>query len=340
MVRWSTMGSARHTEFVKRLADTRLVLPPLAGYTDHPYRRVLAGFSPPFICTEMTSPHAIIHRSPKVMRGLELIEGPHVSGVQLVGADPAAMAEAAAIVESLGHGYVDINMGCTVAEVTRTGAGVSLMRSPEKAVAIAGAVAEAVDIPVTCKMRLGASVGSVNSAQLSRGLAAAGVSAITVHGRSGEKKFGLPVDHDGIRAVVDAVDVPVVANGGIFTGGDALQMVKQTGAAAVMPGRGLIGNPWLVEEIRAAFTGEPYAPPTLEERKEVCLLHLRHLCNYYGEREGAVAMRRVLHEYFRGFRHVTELKRDALTVTSFSHVEALLERVHADGKRLSYGEPR
>ena len=334
------MGSMRRSRFIKRLLEAKLMLPPLSGYTDHPYRRVLARFSPPFICTEMMSPHAIIHRSPKVMRSLEIIEGPHVSGVQLVGDEPGAMAQAAAVVESLGYGYVDINMGCTVAEVTRTGAGVSLMRSPEKAVVIAGAVAGAVGIPVTCKMRLGASSGTVNAIQLSRGLVEAGVSAITVHGRSGERKFGLPVDHEGIRAVVEAIDVPVVANGGVFTGKDALEMAQRTGAAAVMPGRGLIGNPWLVTEILSAFKGEPYTQPTLDERKKVCLEHLRHLCGYYGEREGAVAMRRVLHEYFRGFRHVTELKRDALTVTSFSHVEALLERVHADGKRLSYGEPR
>ena len=340
MVKWSSLGSTRHPEFVRRLLETRLMLPPLAGYTDHPYRRVLARFSPPFMCTEMTSPHAIIHRSPKVMRSLEIIEGPHVSGVQLVGHDPGAMAEAAAIVESLGYGYVDINMGCTVAEVTRIGAGVSLMRSPEKAVALAEAVAEAVDIPVTCKMRLGATGSTVNAVQLSRGLAEAGVSAITVHGRSGEKKFGLPVDYEGLRMVAEGVDVPVVANGGIFTGRDALAMVERTGAAAVMPGRGLIGNPWLVEEILSAFAGEPYTPPSLDERKEVCLLHLRHLCGYYGEREGAVAMRRVLHEYFRGCRRLTELKRAALTVTSFSQVEALLDRVHVDGLHLSYGEPR
>ena len=339
MVDGSMVGSTRHG-FVRRLLEARLMLPPLSGYTDHPYRRVLAGFSPPFICTEMTSPQAIIHRSPKVMRSLEIIGGPHVSGVQLVGDDPQAMAQAAAIVESLGYGYVDINMGCTVAEVTRTGAGVSLMRSPEKAVALARAVAEDVAIPVTCKIRLGASSGSVNAVQLSQGLAEAGVSAITVHGRSGDKKFGIPVDHQGIRAVVEAVEVPVVANGGVFTGRDALAMAERTGAAAVMPGRGLIGNPWLVTEILSAFNGRPYAPPSLDERKEVCLLHLRHLCGYYGEREGAVAMRRVLHEYFRGCRRLTELKRDALTVTSFSQVEAILDRIRVDGLHLSYGEPR
>jgi len=333
-----TVESTRRSQFIRRLLEDRLMLPPLAGYTDHPYRRVLAGFSPPFICTEMVSPYAIIHRSPKVMRSLELIDGPHVSGVQLVGDDPVAMAEAAETVESLGYGYVDINMGCTVAEVTRTGAGVSLMESPGKAIRIAVAAAEAVDIPVTCKMRLGASSGSMNASQLSRGLAEAGVSAITVHGRSGEKKFGLPVDYGGIREVVEAVDVPVVANGGVFTGGDALALAERTGAAAVMPGRGLIGNPWLVKEILSAFRGEPYAPPSLDERKDVCLGHLRLMCGYYGEREGAVAMRRVLHEYFHGCRRLTELKRDALTVTSFSHVEALLDKVHVDGPHMSYSD--
>lgn len=329
------MSSTRN-KFNQRLLESRLILPPLAGYTDHPYRRVLAGFSPPFICTEMVSPQAIIHLNPKLMRSLELIEGPHLSGVQLVGDDPGAMAEAAEAVESLGYGYVDINMGCTVAEVTRTGAGVSLMDSPEKAIRIVGATVEAVDIPVTCKMRLGASSGSMNAVQLSQSLAEAGVSAITVHGRSGEKKFGLPVDYGGIRAVVEAVSVPVVANGGVFTGGDALALAERTGATAVMPGRGLIGNPWLVTEILSAFRGEPYAPPSLDERKNVCLGHLRLMCGYYGEREGAVAMRRVLHEYFHGCRRLVELKRDALTITSFSHVKALLERVHVNGSHMYY----
>ena len=332
------MSSKRRREFIQRLLGTRLLLPPLAEYTDHPYRTLLAGFSPPFICTEMLSPHAIIHRGSKVMRSLELVEGPHMSGVQLVGGDPGAMAEAARIVESLGYDYVDVNMGCTVAAVTRSGAGVSLMRSPEKAIMVARAAAEAVDIPVTCKMRLGASSGSVNAAQLSRGLTEAGVSAMTVHGRSGEKKFGLPVDYEGIRAVVEAVEVPVVANGGIFTGGDALMMAQRTGAAAVMPGRGLIGNPWLVKEIMSAFAGEPYAPPSLRERKEVCLRHLHLHCGYYGEREGVVAMRRVLHKYFPGCRLLTDLKREVLMVTTLTEVQALLDRIHEDGSHMSYGK--
>jgi tRNA-dihydrouridine synthase B len=338
MVNGSPLDSKRRREFIQRLRGTRLMLPPLAGYTDHPYRRVLAGFSPPFICTEMVSPHAVIHGNPKVMRSLELVEGAHMSGVQLVGDDPVAMAEAAAIVESIGYDYVDINMGCTVGAVTRSGAGVSLMRSPEKAIRVAGAAAEAVDIPVTCKMRLGASSGSVNAAQLSLGLAEAGVSAIAVHGRSGEKKFGLPVDYEGIRAVVEAVDVPVVANGGIFTGGDAVAMVERTGAAAVMPGRGLIGNPWLINEILLAFDGEPYAPPSLAERKNVCLDHLHHLRGFYGEEKGVIAMRRVLHKYFSGCSRVNLLKLEAQRVTSLVEVQAILDRVHEDGPYMFFSE--
>ncbi len=338
MVNGSPLESKRRREFIQRLQGTKLMLPPLAGYTDHPYRCVLAEFSPPFLCTEMVSPHAIIHRNPKVMRTLELIEGPQMSGVQLVGDDPATMAEAAAIIESLGYDYVDINMGCTVATVTRSGAGVSLMRSPEKAVGVARAAVEAVTIPVTCKMRLGASSGSVNVVKLSRGLAEAGVSVITVHGRSGEKKFGLPVDYEGIKAVVDGVDVPVVANGGIFTGRDALAMVERTGAAAVMPGRGLIGNPWLVKEILSAFKGEPYAPPSLAERKGVCLGHLRLLRGFYGEQMGVIAMRRVLHKYFSGCRCVNLMKLEAQRVTSLVEVQAILDRVHKDGPHMSFNE--
>lgn len=337
MVNGFQVSLTRH-EFNRRLLESRLMLPPLAGYTDHPYRCILAGFHPPFICTEMVSPHGIIHRNPKVMRSLELIEGPHLSGVQLVGDDPQAMAEATRIVESIGYDYVDINMGCTVAAVTRSGAGVSLMRSQEKAIGVARAVADAVSISVTCKMRLGASSGNMNAVQLSMGLADAGVSAITIHGRSGDKKFGLPVDYDGIRAVVEAVDVPVVANGGIFTGRDALVMAERTGATAVMPGRGLIGNPWLVTEIRSAFTGEAYAPPSLEERKEVCLRHLRTLCGFYGEQKGVIAMRRVLHEYFSGCHRLYALKHEMLRVTSYNDVQALLDRVHEDGPYMFFSE--
>ena len=194
-------------------------------------------------------------------------EGAGCEGVQLVGSNQENMAEAARIVEGLGFAYVDINMGCTINKVARQGAGISLMGDIEKAVGIASAVVGVVTIPVTCKMRLGLTKAALNAVELCRRLEDVGVSAVTVHGRSGEKKWGMPVDHGEIRRVVEAVSIPVVGNGGVFTGRDAVEMIEKAGVAAVMPGRGIIGNPWIVPEIITTLNGDVYIPPTTRREK-------------------------------------------------------------------------
>lgn len=294
-------------------------------------------FNPPFIVTEMLSAQAVARRGPKTMRILEKTGGTSIKGVQLVGSDPDVICEAARIVESVGFDYVDINMGCTVGKIVQNGAGISLMKDEDRAVRIASAAVEAVELPVTCKIRIGATKQSQNAVQLSQRLADVGVAAITVHGRSGEKKFGLPVDHQRIKEVVDALTIPVVANGGIFTGRDAEEMLRRTGAAAVMPGRGLIGNPWLITEIMSTFSGSPYYPPTLLEKKDICLLHLRKLCDFYGENSGTLEMRKILPEYFSGCHRLKDLKYDVERVTTSVEVITLLDRIHEDGSKIFYG---
>ncbi len=296
------------SEFGKRLRDEKLILPPLAGYTDYPYRRLLAEFDAPFICTEMVSCDAIARRNPRTLKMLKKPEGAHFNGAQIFGEDPVKMAEAAAFIEQLGFDYVDINMGCIVWGITRNGAGVSLMGEPDKAYTVVKAVVDAVSVPVTCKMRLGETKVENNALELSEQLEEAGASAITVHGRSGEKKFGERVNHEAIREVAESVDVPVVGNGGVFTGGDALVMMESTGVAAVMPGRGLIGNPWIVPEIRAALKGVSYTEPSLDTRKAVCKRHLDYLVEYVGEKDGVLTMRRVLPKYFTGAVHASDLR--------------------------------
>ncbi|MCW4050305.1 MAG: tRNA-dihydrouridine synthase [Candidatus Bathyarchaeota archaeon] len=330
------MRHKKQIQFIQRLQKHKLLLPPLAEYTDYPFRKLLAGFDPPFICTEMVSAEAIIQGSQKTMQMLQKTEGTHLSGAQLLGSDPDSMSKAAVIVESLGYDYIDINMGCTVRTVTCNGAGVSLMKDEEKSLEIASAVEAVVGIPVTCKIRLGASKMNMNAVSLSKNLVDAGVSAITVHGRSGEKKFGFPVDYDGIKEVVEAVEVPVVANGGIYTGRQALEVLKRTGASAVMPGRGLIGNPWLILEIRSALDGAAFSSPSLQERREVCLMHLAFLCDCYGEQKGVRMMRRVLGKYFTGIRHVNALKLDVHKATSVKQVEELLDRFSEDDSDAFY----
>lgn len=322
-------------DFARRIREEKLLLPPLADYTDYPYRRVMARFKPPFIITEMISASALVHGGEKTRRMLAKTES-FCEGVQLVGADPDIMAEAARIVAGLGFDYVDINMGCTIKKVTRQGAGISLMGDKERAQLVASAVVESVDIPVTCKMRLGVSSGSLNAVTLSRQFEEAGIAAITIHGRSGEKKWGIPVDFNGIREVVEAISLPVVANGGVFTGADARAMIEKTGAAGVMPGRGLIGNPWIVTELVAALSGDDYTQPTLVERKRISLLHMNYLCEYYGDKSAAVRMRRILPEYFSGCKNLRTLRQDIHNTSTPNQVALLLERIKNIGPHGTY----
>ncbi|MES0326459.1 MAG: tRNA-dihydrouridine synthase, partial [Candidatus Bathyarchaeia archaeon] len=277
--------------FVDRLKESRLLLPPLADYTDYPYRRILAEFDPPFMCTEMISPEALVRENQRTMEMVKMVEGNHLNGVQLVGSDVESMRNGAIMVEAMGYDYIDINMGCTVKTVTRTGAGLALMSDEDRAVSVTSAVVDAVDIPVTCKMRMGLTLETKNAESLSRKLVNEGISAITIHGRTGEKKFGLAVDLDGIKKVVDSIDVPVIANGGINSGDEAVNLLDATRATAVMPGRGLIGNPWLVNGIRSSLNGTKSPSPDLDEKKEVVMRHLSYLYDFYGERTGVILMR-------------------------------------------------
>ena len=322
--------------FVDRLKESRLLLPPLADYTDYPYRRILAEFDPPFMCTEMISPDALIRESQRTMEMVKMVEGNHLNGVQLVGSGVESMQKGAAIIEAMGFDYIDINMGCTVKTVTRTGAGLALMGDEDRAVSVTSAVIDAVDIPVTCKMRMGLTVETKNAASLSRKLVDEGISAITIHGRTGEKKFGLAVDLDGIKEVVNSVDVPVIANGGVYTGGEAVNLLDATGATAVMPGRGLIGNPWLVNGIRSSLNDTKNPSPSLDEKKEVAMRHLSYLCDFYGERTGVILMRRLLGKYFSGCMNVGQFKRDGQKTGTIKDIEALVERItDVDGMRYS-----
>jgi tRNA-dihydrouridine synthase B len=322
--------------FVDRLKESRLLLPPLADYTDYPYRRILAEFDPPFMCTEMISPEALVRENQRTMEMVKMVEGNHLNGVQLVGSDVESMRNGAIMVEAMGYDYIDINMGCTVKTITRTGAGLALMSEEDRAVSVTSAVVDAVDIPVTCKMRMGLTLETKNAESLSRKLVNEGISAITIHGRTGEKKFGLAVDLDGIKKVVDSIDVPVIANGGINSGDEAVNLLDATRATAVMPGRGLIGNPWLVNGIRSSLNGTKSPSPGLDEKKEVVMRHLSYLCDFYGERTGVILMRRLLGKYFSGCRNAGQLKLDGQKTGTIKVVEALVERItDVDGMRYS-----
>jgi tRNA-dihydrouridine synthase B len=322
--------------FVKILREKKLLLPPLSGYTDYPYRVILARFNPPFLITEMANARAIVQKNKRTMQMLKIVEGKQHNGVQLVGSLPEYMRKAAVIVQDLGFEYIDINMGCTARKVARRGEGVSLMKQEENASAIVASVSRAVDVPVTCKMRLGVSKHAINVVSLSQKLVDAGAAALTIHGRSGEKKFGVPLDRSIIKKTTMALSIPIIANGSIYTGIDAEQAIQLTGAAAVMPGRGLLGNPWLIPEILNTLSGKPFVKPTLQEKKQVCLDHLHLLVEFYGERRAVLKMRSILPHYFSSCLFLKELKKDVQKITTPNDISNLLSRVHQNQINMKY----
>jgi tRNA-dihydrouridine synthase B len=324
--------------FIKILTEKKLLLPPLSGYTDYPFRVICAKFHPPFIITEMANARAILQKNQRTMKILKIVEGDHYNGVQLVGGIPEYMRKAAKIVQDLGFDYIDINMGCTARKVAHRGEGISLMKQEKCACDIVTAVADAVDIPVICKMRLGVSKQSMNVQSLSQKLVDAGAIALTIHGRSGEKKFGVPLDLDIIKKTAASLSAPIIANGGIYTGVDAEKMIQLTGAAAVMPGRGLLGNPWLIPEILSSFSHQRYTPPTLPQRKEICLEHLGLLSEFYGERRAILKMRSILPHYFSSCLFLKEIKKDIQQITTINNIHLLIEKIQDDGINMVYSK--
>jgi len=315
------------TLFTDLLQKKKLMLPPLSGYTDYPYRILLSQFDPPFITTEMVNARAVIENSASTFQRLQKEPGSHARGVQLLGKNPEYMAKAALIIQQLGFDYLDINMGCTVRKVVTKGEGISLMKNEDLAQKIVQTVVEAVDIPVTVKLRAGVSKDSITVVSLSQKIQDAGASAITVHGRTGEKKFYPTMNLDVIENVVKSVDIPVIANGGIFSFHDAWHAVVSTGAVAVMPGRGLIGNPWLITEIIHGFSKKPFSSPSLQERKDMCMKHVTNTCTYYGERNGVCKMRKIVARYFPLARHLKDLKNDMQQAKSIEDVIGIVHTI-------------
>ena len=248
--------------------NSKLALAPMAGVTDAAYRQICAELGAGLTCTELVSAKALCYQDKKSRQLLMPFPGEGPFAAQIFGSDPVCMAEAAQIAAQVsGADFIDINMGCPVGKVVSNGDGSALMKDPEKAARIAEAVVKASPVPVTVKMRRGWDKGSVNAVELSRMLEQVGVSAIAVHGRTRVQMYGGTADWTTIREVKEAVSLPVIANGDVFSPEDAARILKQTGADMAMIGRGCFGNPWIFQQAAALLAGEPVPErPSLAER--------------------------------------------------------------------------
>ena len=256
----------------------RLVLAPMAGVSVQAFRRQGRRFGAGLVCSEMVSVAGIQHRNERTLGYLRVASDEHPLAIQIFGSDPVAMAEAARMVEAAGADIVDINFGCPVRKVTKTGAGASLLDDPEHAARIVGAVAGATALPVSVKMRRGTANGSRDCLVVGPRLVEAGASSLTLHPRSAKQMYTGTADHSLTAELVALVDVPVIASGDITSRARAQAVLATTGAAAVMVGRAAQGNPWALAEIM----GEPH-DPSREEVVAELLLFIRETVRELGE---------------------------------------------------------
>jgi nifR3 family TIM-barrel protein len=299
---------------------TRLVLAPMAGVSVQAFRRQGRRFGAGLVCSEMVSCAGIEHRNERTLGYLRVASDEHPLAIQLFGSEPRTMAEAARMVEAAGADLVDLNFGCPVRKVTKTGAGATLLDDPDRAAAIVSAIADAVDIPVSVKLRRGLRDGSRDCLVVGPRLVEAGAASLTLHPRSARQMYTGTADHALTAELVSLVDVPVIASGDIVSRAMAQAVLATTGAAAVMVGRAAQGNPWVLEEI---VDGEP-REPSREEVVAELVLFVRETVRELGERRASGFLKKFYGWYLGRGRFPRPFKQELVQLSSTEEVERRL----------------
>jgi tRNA-dihydrouridine synthase B len=299
---------------------TRLVLAPMAGVSVQAFRRQGRRFGAGLVCSEMVSCAGLSHRNERTLGYLRIGVDEHPLAVQIFGSEPGVMAEAARMVEAAGADLVDINFGCPVRKVTKTGAGATLLEDPDRACRVVEHVAEAVDVPVSVKMRRGLEDGSRAALAIGPRLVDAGAASLTLHPRSARQMYTGSADHSLTAELVDLVDVPVIASGDITSRAEATEVLRATGCAAVMVGRAAQGNPWAVGEIAGRIEGEPAREEVVAE----LLLFVRDTVFELGEQRAASFLKKFYGWYLGRGRFPKAFKQELLRLDTVAEVEERL----------------
>jgi nifR3 family TIM-barrel protein len=333
-------------DFLERLRgpDTPLYLAPQAGVSESPFRRLCRRFGADVVVSEFVSAAGLVMGTPRSREYLRFDEAERPIGIQIFGADPAQMAEAAALVADVyGPDFIDINFGCPVKKVVKRNGGSGCLRDPDLVQRIIEAVAAATELPTTVKIRSGFDQRTRDPVGIALRCQDAGAQVLCLHPRTRSDMYGGHARWDEIAAVVDALEIPVIGNGDIRTGEDARRMKDETGCAGIMIARGSHGDPWIFTQARAALDGAPIPPdPDVEERFEICLEHARNAIAFERDPDRAIIdFRKHLGWYTKGIPDGRRLRTVLFHTTTLQEVEDLLEGYLEDHRagRLAGGVP-
>ena len=309
-----------------------MTLAPMAGVTDFAFRSICTELGAVLTTTEMVSAKALVYGDNKTKSLLYNLPCCRPFAAQIFGHEPEVMAEAAPMaIELSGADMLDINMGCPVGKIVKSGDGSALMRDPELAARIVESAVKTAGVPVTVKFRKGFDGGNVNAVEFAKILEQAGASALAVHGRTRAQMYAGKADWDIIRDVKRAVSIPVIANGDIFSAEDAEHILRYTGCDLAMIGRGIFGDPWLFEQANAIIAGQPVPElPPLAERMDLAVRHTRMYAEVFGERLACLEARHQIPWYLKGVAHAGYYKQQLVRVETLEEIDKLIKGVKRD----------
>jgi nifR3 family TIM-barrel protein len=324
--------------------DEPTVLAPMAGYTDWPFRLLAREQHCGLVVTEVVSADGVIYESSRTQHYLVAHENESPIGLQMYGGDPERLAIAARKVEELGRfDFIDINCGCPVPKIITKGAGVALMKHPEKLTELLKAVTSAVSLPITAKTRIGLSPDQVNFSEVAHAIEEGGARILAVHARFASARHDGQADWDALAKIKQERNIPIVGNGGVQKAQDAIDMVERTGVDAVMIGRAAIGNPWIFNEIKCLWEGREWIPPTLEERRDMIHRHVHDLVKmvdhdnsfrrrvkYSAEESACLHFRAHIIKYLSGFYGWRKLARQLNDLKSIESLMRVVDEVIND----------
>jgi tRNA-dihydrouridine synthase B len=315
------------TDIIKKAAKKGAFLAPLAGISNLPFRLIVRSFGCALAYTEMVSSNGLVRKTDKTFEYLETCAEDKPLGTQIFGADPEVMAQAARIVAERGADLIDINMGCPVKKVIKSGAGAILMKDPKLVGRIITAVKKAVTVPVTIKIRSGWNRSSLNAVEISRIAEGAGADAITIHGRTADQGYSGTADWQVIAAVKKAVHIPVVGNGDIWQPQDAVAMMAQTSCDTVMVGRGVLSNPWIFAGINQLQAGQKEdCLPDLVQRHEIIMKHWAMEEEISGVRAATRNFRKHLLWYTKGLEGSSRFRQLVSALPDRESMQAQLDK--------------